>query len=75
MVTDAERLRSPSLAPLARAALMRALTLRFGVLLTPAFWTTEIKRDLIYTEADADSQAGDTTASREQAAREREDAL
>ena len=50
IVADAERLRSRSLAPLARAALMKALQLRFSVLLTPAFWTTPIKRDLIYMD-------------------------
>ena len=56
MVADAERLRSSSMSPLARAALMRALTLRFGVLLTPAFWTTPIKRDLILADdSSADS--------------------
>jgi len=55
MVVDAERLRSESLAPLARTALMKALSLRFGVLLTPAFWSTPIKRDLLTTPAsDAD---------------------
>ena len=50
IVSDAERLRSASLAPLARTALMKALQLRFSVLLTPAFWTTPIKRDLIYMD-------------------------
>ena len=59
IVADAERLRTQSLAPLARAALIRALTLRFGVLLTPAFWTTPIKRDLIL----ADDTSGDTAPS------------
>lgn len=56
MVADAERLRSPSLAPVAREALMRALTLRFGVLLTPAFWTTPIKRDLIIADGDSEDE-------------------
>jgi hypothetical protein len=50
MLADAERLRSQSLAPLARAALMKALQLRFGVLLTPAFWTTPIRRDLLRSD-------------------------
>jgi len=48
MLTDAERLRGASLAPLARGALLKALQLRFSVLLTPAFWSTPIKRDLIH---------------------------
>lgn len=47
ILTDAERLRGASLAPLARGALFKALQLRFGVLLTPAFWSTPIKRDLM----------------------------
>ena len=46
-VADAERLHSASLAPLARTALVKALSLRFGVLLTPAFWTTPISRGLM----------------------------
>ena len=33
--------------PLARTALMKALSLRFGVLLTPAFWTTRISRETL----------------------------
>ena len=47
MTADAERLHSASLAPLARTALVKALSLRFGVLLTPAFWTTPISRGLM----------------------------
>lgn len=47
MVADAERMRSSSLAPLARTALMKALHLRFSVLLTPAFWTMPISRGLM----------------------------
>lgn len=47
MTADAERLHSASLAPLARTALVKALSLRFGVLLTPAFWTTPINRGLM----------------------------
>ena len=47
MTADAERLRTASLAPLARNALLKALSLRFGVLLTPAFWTTPVKRSLL----------------------------
>ena len=50
MLADAERLHSQSLAPLARSALMKALQLRFGVLLTPAFWTVPIRRDLLKGE-------------------------
>ena len=41
--------------------LLRALTLRFGVLLTPAFWTTPIKRDLILADD------GPVAAAREEA--------
>ena len=58
MVADAERLRTQSLAPIARAALMKALQLRFGVLLTPAFWTTPIKRDLILADDVAHGRSG-----------------
>ena len=47
MTADAEKLHSASLAPLARSALHKALALRFGVLLTPAFWTSPIQRSLL----------------------------
>merc|ERR1711988_1621686 len=64
MVADAERLRSQSLAPLARDALMKALQLRFGVLLTPAFWTTPIRRDLLRSDEGSSraEASGDATA-------------
>lgn len=47
MVLDVGRLHSSSLVPLGRAALVQALHLRFGVLLTPAFWSAPIKRSLM----------------------------
>lgn len=50
MISDAERLNSPSLSAPARTALTRALDLRFGVLLSPAFWNTPIKAELMQGE-------------------------
>ena len=47
MSADAEKLHAASLAPLVRRALHKALSLRFGVLLTPAFWTSPIKRSML----------------------------
>ena len=54
MVLDVGRLHSSSLVPLGRAALVQALNLRFGVLLTPAFWSTPIKRALMAHGSDAE---------------------
>ncbi len=42
MLSDAAKF-SASLSPLARAALMKALRLRFEVLLAPSFWRTSVK--------------------------------
>ena len=72
MLADAQRLRSQSFAPLARIALMKALSLRFGVLLTPAFWSTPIKRDLMI--GDAGAQLGESEHQREAEAVQRAEA-
>lgn len=47
MLSDAERLKGVSLAPMARSALAKALSLRLGVLLTPAFWSTPISASVM----------------------------
>jgi len=47
MVADSQRLRDPALAPYAREAVVKALRLRFGVLLTPSFWREAVDRKLL----------------------------
>ena len=42
MTEDVQRLHASGLAPSGRAALMKALELRFSVLLSPAFWRAPI---------------------------------
>ncbi len=51
---------------------MKALSLRFGVLLTPAFWSTPIKRDLMI--GDAGAQLGESEHQREAEAVQRAEA-
>lgn len=51
MISDSQRLRDTSLAPYAREAVVKALRLRFGVLLTPSFWHEAVDRKLLDTEA------------------------
>ena len=51
MISDSQRLRDTSLAPYAREAVVKALRLRFGVLLTPSFWHEAVDRKLLETEA------------------------
>ena len=47
MTEDVERLHASGLAPNGRAALLKALQLRFAVLLSPSFWRAPIRRSLI----------------------------
>tara|TARA_B110001452_G_scaffold66803_1_gene53684 strand:- start:2848 stop:3441 length:594 start_codon:yes stop_codon:yes gene_type:complete len=47
MTEDVQRLHASGLAPGGRAALLKALQLRFAVLLSPSFWRSPIRRSLI----------------------------
>merc|ERR1711865_510751 len=47
MTEDVQRLHASGLAPNGRAALLKALQLRFAVLLSPSFWRAPIRRSLI----------------------------
>ena len=47
MINDSQRLRDASMAPYAREAVVRALKLRFGVLLNPSFWREAVDRKLL----------------------------
>ena len=47
MTEDVQRLHASGLAPNGRAALLKALQLRFAVLLSPSFWRAPIHRSLI----------------------------
>lgn len=47
MTEDVQRLHASGLAPAGRAALLKALQLRFAVLLSPSFWRSPIRRSLI----------------------------
>ena len=48
IISNAERLQAESLSPLARGALVKALSLRFTILLTKSFWQTPVKRDALF---------------------------
>ena len=50
MVADAEKLNAASIEPISRMALIRALDLRFSVLLAPAFWNNPIKKEFLQTQ-------------------------
>ena len=47
MTEDVQRLHASGLAPNGRAALLKALQLRFAVLLSPSFWRAPVRRSLI----------------------------
>ena len=47
MMADSQRLRDAELAPYAREAIVKALRLRFGVMLTPSFWREAVDRRLL----------------------------
>ena len=47
MTEDVQRLHASGLAPNGRAALLKALQLRFAGLLSPSFWRAPIRRSLI----------------------------
>ena len=47
MTDDVRKLHASGLAPTGRASLMKALELRFAVLLSPSFWRAPIRRSLL----------------------------